>query len=225
MIEFVSATRSTPEEFKTSAALGKSISRLSYNPTIGFRVTTENTTGLPTLYNRAIDADNEHDILVFLHDDVFLDDYFIGQRIIEGLKSFDVIGLAGNRRRVPGQYSWVSVDQKGFEFDKQYISGLVAHAAPGGRINISRYGPTPAPCELLDGVFLAARKSKLRAANVRFDERFDFHFYDLDFCRSARAAGLRLGTWPIAVTHVSAGLFGSPSWRAAKKVYFDKWGD
>ncbi len=225
MIEFVSATRSTPEAFKSETALGRSLARLAYNPTIASRVATENSTGLPTLYNRAIDADNEHDILVFLHDDVFIDDYFLGQRIVEGLKTFDMIGLAGNRRRLPRQHSWVSVDQKGLQFDKQYLSGILAHGKPGGKIFVSPYGPAPAPCELLDGVFLAARKSVLRANGVRFDERFSFHFYDLDICRTARNAGLRLGTWPMAVTHVSVGEFGSPSWLEARDVYFNKWGD
>jgi GT2 family glycosyltransferase len=225
MIEFVSATRSSAEQFGTSTALGRSLPRLRYNPTIASRVTTENTTGLPTLYNRAIDADNEHDILVFLHDDVFIDDYFIGQRIVEGLKSYDVIGLAGTRRRLPGQHNWASVAEEGIEFDKKYLSGTLAHVADKKRVVVGLYGPAPAACELLDGVFLAARKSKLREAGVRFDERFTFHFYDLDFCRTARNAGLRLGTWPIAVTHESGGLFGSPAWQEAKAVYFDKWGD
>ena len=225
MIEFVSATRSTTEGFASSTALGRSLRRLAYNPTIVSQVTTENTTGLPTLYNRAIDTDNEHDIIVFLHDDVFIDDYFIGQRIVEGLKNYDVIGLAGNRRRVPGQHSWASVDQKGFKFDRPYLSGMLAHGTGPRDFDVVLYGPAPAPCELLDGVFLAARKSKLREAGVRFDERFNFHFYDLDFCRTARNAGLRLGTWPIAITHASGGLFGSPAWHEARRLYFDKWGD
>jgi GT2 family glycosyltransferase len=225
MIEFVSATRSTQQDFRSTTALGRSLPRLAYNRLIVSRVTTENTTGLPTLYNRAIDTDNDNDILVFLHDDVFIDDYFIGQRIVEGLKSFDIIGLAGTRRRLPNQSIWASIEEQGFSFDKKYLSGLLAHGNAPDDFAVTLYGPAPAPCELLDGVFLAARKSKLRAAGVRFDERFQFHFYDLDFCRTARNAGLRLGTWPIAVTHQSAGVFGSPSWLEAKARYFEKWGD
>ena len=149
MIEFVSATRSTPEAFKSSTALGQSMERLAYNPTIAFRVTTGNTTGLSTLYNVAIDEDNEHDILVFLHDDVFIDDYFIGQRIIDGLNKFDVIGLAGNRRRVPRQHSWASVETEGLKFDRQYLSGMLAHGQPRGKIHISPYGPAPAACSMV----------------------------------------------------------------------------
>ena len=84
-------------------------------------------------------------------------------------------------------------------------------------------GPTPAACELLDGLFLAARRPVLRANNVLFDPAFDFHFYDLDFCRTARAKGLRLGTWPIALTHQSNPLYGNPQWSELFLQYCEKW--
>jgi GT2 family glycosyltransferase len=63
----------------------------------------------------------------------------------------------------------------------------------------------------------------LLEADVRFDERFTFHFYDLDFCKTASAAGLRLGTWPVAVTHASGGAFGGAAWQAAWERYRDKY--
>jgi len=75
----------------------------------------------------------------------------------------------------------------------------------------------------MDGVFLAARVSSLLDRNVRFDEQFPFHFYDVDFCRTATAAGLKLGTWPIAISHASSGIFGSPEWHKYKFMYFQKW--
>jgi GT2 family glycosyltransferase len=78
---------------------------------------------------------------------------------------------------------------------------------------------------LLDGLMLAARKRTLLDKGVLFDRRLAFHYYDLDFCRSATRAGLRLGTWPISVTHRSVGAVGSPAWIEAGNVYFGKWGD
>jgi GT2 family glycosyltransferase len=89
---------------------------------------------------------------------------------------------------------------------------------------ISFFGPVPAACELLDGVFIAAKKEALREKQVAFDTRFDFHFYDLDFCRTARQSGLRLGTWPICLTHQSAGT-ATPEWLQAYQVYVEKWGE
>jgi len=58
---------------------------------------------------------------------------------------------------------------------------------------------------------------------VRFDTRFMFHFYDLDFCRSARKAGMSMGTWPIRLTHQSAGNYFNPTWLAQSAQYFEKW--
>jgi len=47
----------------------------------------------------------------------------------------------------------------------------------------------------------------------------------MDFCRSARAAGLKLATWPIAITHQSGGGFASNAWLDNYKTYIAKWGD
>ena len=53
------------------------------------------------------------------------------------------------------------------------------------------------------------------ASGLRFDEQFDFHFYDLDFCRQAELKGMTMGTWPISVVHESGGAYGKPAWREA----------
>ena len=85
--------------------------------------------------------------------------------------------------------------------------------------------PAPRACQLLDGLFLAVRTDKLKIHGVRFDPRFRFHLYDLDFCRSALEAQLRLGTWPIAVTHDSGGAYDSSAFKEAARMYLDKWRD
>ena len=63
----------------------------------------------------------------------------------------------------------------------------------------------------------------LLASGVRFDPVFDFHLYDLDFSRSAIGRGLKLGTWPLSVTHRSPGGFGDERWRTNADRYLDKW--
>jgi GT2 family glycosyltransferase len=224
MIEIVSATRMPETEFWEKSALGLSLRRLKRDTRLVARVAFENTRGLPEIYNARIDAADAQDLLVFVHDDVWIDDYFLAERVIEGLQAYDVIGVAGNRRRLPGQPAWAFVDAKFTWDEKVQLSGAVAHGRnPFGAISF--FGPAPADCELLDGVLLAARRSKLTAAGLRFDPRFEFHFYDMDFCRSARAKGLRLGTWPICITHQSGGAFGSEAWREKFDKYLAKWND
>lgn len=224
MIEIVSATRRSEDEFWSASALGLSLRRIGFDNRLRPRIAFANRCGLPEIYNARIDAADGADRLVFVHDDVWLDDYLIGDRIINGLRSFEVIGVAGNRRRVARQAAWAFVDDA-FAWDaREHLSGAVAHGAqPFGEV--TWFGPSPAPCELLDGVFLAANAVALRRTGVRFDPRFAFHFYDMDFCRTARAAQLRLGTWPICITHQSGGAFGSAAWREVRAAYRRKWPD
>jgi hypothetical protein len=47
--------------------------------------------------------------------------------------------------------------------------------------------------------------------------------YDLDFCRSAQQAGLRLGVWPLDLIHASGGGAFPPTWRAHLLPYQMKW--
>lgn len=209
-------------EFWKQSALGISLRRLAHDARLVPRPAFENRQGLPEVFNARIRAADAHDILVFIHDDVWIDDYFFAQRVIEGLAAYDVIGVAGNRRRVRHQPAWAFLDTNWGWDHQTNLSGAVAHGRnPFGAVR--SFGPVPADCELLDGVFLAARKSTLTRHGVGFDPLFDFHFYDMDFCRSAREKGLRLGTWPICLTHQSNGSFGSERWTEKYRQYIEKW--
>lgn len=228
MIEIISATRLSEEEFWARSALGLSLRRLAKDKRLVAHVAFANQRGLPEVFNERIQASGGHDLLVFVHDDVWIDDFFLADHLIEGLRFHDVLGVAGNLRRVERQPAWAFVGKnaKGrFVWDdKLYLSGAIGHGAkPFG--NLSLFGPVPRACELLDGVFLAARRSVLLARGVLFDPVFDFHFYDLDFCRTARTRGLRLSTWPIAMTHQSGGAFGTEGWNRKYQAYLDKWRD
>lgn len=222
MIEIVSATRGSRTNFWERTALGASLKRLKHDTRLSSFIAFENRRGLPDVYNDRIRSEKSPDILVFMHDDVWIDDYCIADRLLDGLNTYDAIGIAGSRRCLPGQPVWSCVDDRFTREDPAYLSGTVAHAKhPFGEV--VHFGTSPADCELLDGVFLAARKSTLVAHGVCFDPQFDFHFYDMDFCRSARDKGLRLGTWPICLTHQSTGAFGSQRWREKRLLYGSKW--
>ena len=225
MIEIIAATRLAESDFWSKSPLGWSLRRLAFDARLVAHVAFANRRGLPDIFNVRISAPDGHDLLVFMHDDVWIDDYFVADRVIEGLQKYDVIGVAGNRRRLPHQPAWAFVRLVANKMDwddRANLSGSVAHGPqPFGRITC--FGPVPADCELLDGVFLAARKSVLQENRLRFDPRFDFQFYDMDFCRSARQCGLRLGTWPICLTHQSGGAFGSKEWTEGFREYTKKW--
>jgi GT2 family glycosyltransferase len=226
VIEIVSATRMSEAEFWQTSALGQSIRRIAEEDSrLRAYISFENRRGLPEIYNAHINASSGDPIQVFMHDDVWITDYFFADRLVEAFNTYDVVGVAGNRRILPNQPSWICADETMKWDEKSNLSGGVSHGQdPFGAVSI--FGTTPAECELLDGVFLAARRSSLVKSKVQFDPRFDFHFYDLDFCRTARKNGLRLGTWPICLTHQGTGVMGfsNPHWTEIYRAYKEKWG-
>jgi GT2 family glycosyltransferase len=224
MIRFVVATRSSFDNFFTGTALGRSLALYYPLGGVQVRVFENNTAGLPSVYNQAIEEAREKPaLLVFCHDDLHLCDFFWGDRLREGLANYHVIGLAGNLRRVPRQPGWAFVDEN-FTWDaKENLSGVVGHGKGIPAEALDVFGPSGVPVKLLDGLLLACDSELMIEKGLRFDERFDFHFYDLDFCREAERLGLSMGTWPISVVHESAGSFGSPSWKAGYATYLDKW--
>lgn len=220
MLIVVTATQKSHAEFDNETPLGLSLSRNSFDNSWKPAITPENSLGLPAVYNSVIVEQNREHEVVFVHDDLWLDDIFFASRIRAGLEKFDVIGLAGNRVLHQRAQTWFCDDDA--QLDAKNLSGVVCHGdSPFGLPTV--YGPTPARVELIDGVLIAARISSLLDAGVRFDERFDFHFYDLDFSRQANMAGLTVGTWPVSVTHISSGHYGTDSWRRGLKLYLEKW--
>ena len=185
-----------------------------------------NKKGLPCIYNQAIEAaKSDPAILVFVHDDVHLCDFFWAERIEYALSHFQIIGVVGNKRRVPMQPSWYYLDTNGTEDARENFSGKVGHGTAFPPLSLNDYGPTCEEVKLLDGLLLICHSSTLINNDLRFDERFDFHFYDLDFCRQAELKGLKMGTWSISVIHESRGNLGPQGWWKAYKKYFEKWGE
>ena len=217
-IAIVAATPYSEDTFWSSSPLGQSLDRLGLRNESCTEIAFANLEGLPDFYNRHLSETTTADAVVFLHDDVWLDDFFLITRVLEGLQHYDVIGVAGNRRRLPRQPSWAFIDTQFNWDDPEHLSGTVAMGDyPFGQLSV--FGHCPADCELLDGVLLAVKSASIMPTSVRFDPAFPFHFYDLDFCRQARNAGLRLGTWPIAITHQSGGSFGSTAWNESYNRY------
>jgi len=221
---FVCATRVSAERFFTSTALGRSLEPWKPAPYVELALFDNNTTGLPKLYNQAIRYAAEHPaILIFLHDDIHLCDFFWSQHLFHSLRAFDIVGLAGNKRRAPGQPVWSFLNDSFQWDDASNLSGIVAHGKGFPPSNISVYGQPGQQVKLLDGVLLAARSETLLSTQLTFDERFDFHFYDMDFCRQAEAKNLKMGTTPISVIHESLAPFGTDAWRDAYAKYLAKW--
>jgi hypothetical protein len=229
-VRVVSVTRLSANLFWEASYLGRSLLRIPENfrpqVSIAFDNVGAKTRGLSEIYNSVIETADDHVDLIFLHDDVYINDWFFSHRVSDALNKFDLVGVAGSANPDLAQPSW------GLCFDKELRSlgwqpglvrsGLVNHF-DYGHPNVSEYGPVPLECRLLDGVFLALRTSVMKRHAMRFDPQFRFHCYDLDFCRTAVEKGLRLGTWPIALTHNSGGSYDSEQFKLAARQYLQKW--
>lgn len=226
-IRLVCATRETKDSFFEKTSLGRMLSVFRFQGPIQIetRFFFQNSSGLSAVYNTAIrEAESDPAILVFVHDDVCLCDFYWPDRIYDSLKSFDLVGLAGNKRRVPGQPSWAFIDGR-FTWDAlENLSGVVGHGR-GYPCAMSVYGPPAQEVKLLDGLMLFCRSDLLHEKGLMFDERFTFHFYDLDLCRQAERKGIKMGTWSISAAHESSGSFGGDAWLQGYKTYLDKWID
>lgn len=184
----------------------------------------DNTDGLGAVYNRYIDKYAELDedvILVFVHDDVMIEDINFYRKL--NASSFDIVGLAGaSEFKIEAPALW-------HRAGAGKISGAVAHTKdPFTRgesdIWMSSFGPFRQRCVVMDGLFLAVRVSALKKTGVRFDPSFGFHFYDLDFCLQCHEAGLSLGTEPIWVVHSSLGEYDKSGWLVDQERFINKWG-
>lgn len=141
-IMLVCATRMSREAFKKSAPLSTSIKKLHTSAKkVTSKIIYQNRQGLGTIYNRYLKARHADKILVFVHDDVRIEDLFLVEKLNEALKTFDVVGLAGNKEPDPSYLSW---------FDQRRpLTGFVTHVAgkptalQRETVFISSYGPTP----------------------------------------------------------------------------------
>ena len=225
-IRVVSASREAEADFRTGTALGRSLSLYrSELPMVELRLFGKNTRGLSAVYNEAIaECTGDPAILLFVHDDLHICDFYWVEQIYLALQMFDIIGVAGNKRRVPNQPGWAFVDTN-FTWDAmENLSGVVGHGKGFPPTTLSVYGPPLQEVKLLDGLLLACSSNTLRKSGLKFDEQFAFDFYDMDFCRQAEIKNLRMGTCKLSVVHESVGRFRREDWRAAYGTYLRKWG-
>ena len=85
------------------------------------------------------------------------------------------------------------------------------------------YGRPLQEVKILDGLLIAVNSDVLIKNNLKFDERFSFHLYDVDFSRQAEEKGIKMGTIPMSVIHKSSGGYVSEEWKKSCDVYFKKW--
>jgi hypothetical protein len=136
-------------------------------------------------YNRGA-GKSRGELLIFSHDDVKIVTPDFAARLISSLQSCDVVGVVGSE-----YLSGATWFGSGWPYLRGQF-GMPAESGDGVRSFIfGLHGGTTAQVQVMDGFFLAARRSA--TLKVPFDEKtFDgWHMYDVDFTFSAHLAGLR----------------------------------
>lgn len=211
-LHFVACTRGRKED----TDLFRSLTRLRAG---SFQFFENNRVGVAERYNQVLaERAGRDEIVVFLHDDVLVTDVFVVDKLNEAINryGFTIIGVAGTstyeiapRDRLS---NWLQPQSKG-------NSGSLEHVV-GEDTLWTACGPTPRRCVVMDGVFLAVDVERI--GQLRFDEQFAFHFYDLDFCLSADREGLTLGTTNVHMTHRSYGNYDA-AFADAQAKFRTKW--
>jgi hypothetical protein len=169
---------------------------------------------LPKIYNIGLEG-SEHDIVVFMHDDLILETSNITPKVVrlfEENPEYGILGLAGTDNLMSGTW-WQ---------DRESMYGVVGHEHEGKR-HVNHYskqsfGDKPKEVVIVDGLFIMVHKGRIKHT---FNEEFaGFHFYDLPMCVDNHLDGVKVGvTTKIMVTHKSIGMT-NKQWEK-NKLFFE----
>jgi hypothetical protein len=178
--------------------------------------------GLSEYYNKCIDKFAKNcEYLIFVHDDVEFINMDLAYQIREGMKKYDVLGIAGCRNpQIKDANLWHLMAAK------HELCGFAGHdcSETENELYVTSFGPTPSRVAMIDGVFMAIACEKILKTKTRFDEKFKFHHYDLDFSISCNMNKLKIGTYPILINHSSPGLREvTEEWKQSNNYFRNKW--
>ena len=204
----------------------KSLKRENPKRLVGLDITYQNKLGLAELYNQKIDQylSDDFTFLVFCHDDVYLDDHQIDTKLhlARVQFGFDIVGLAGGSSPlVTSPTLWHLM------CEKKTHRGAVTHPTfDGSSLAMNVYGKSPAPVDIVDGLFIAVNVAAIKATGWRFNTNYRFHHYDIASCINAKRMGMRTGVYPIHVVHSSFGLKSSEDseWKRSEAAFLNEFG-
>lgn len=164
---------------------------------------TKNKTGLSEAYNKFLTKNYSQ--ILFIHDDMWIDDAGFLTKLEEGHKQYDIIGLAGGLNPVIKARALWHIMCGGFHGNN--LRGFAGHYLPDGiTTSITNFGPSPARVAIIDGAFISVNVNKTKEVNWMFNENYTFHHYDISSCIDANKKKLKIGVVPILSYHNSPGL-------------------
>lgn len=162
------------------------------------QITNDGEMSLTQAYNKGLDEAN-NDLIVFCHDDIILKEGW-GKKLTNHFKNSDygILGMAGT----------TDLDESGQWWkDNTKMVGIVKHTSDGKTWESkysNNFGSDIIETVMLDGLFFAINKNRIKK---RFNEDIEgFHFYDFDFTFGNHLEGVKVGViFDIKITHKSVG--------------------
>lgn len=166
---------------------------------------TDNKEGLSKRYNQYLQKNKDRDaIVIFIHDDVSVEDALIVSKLQQYHKQYDIIGVAGGvNMQIKTPALW-HIMCGGFGPN---LRGFAGHYIENTEQSfITNFGPTPARVAVVDGLFMSINAEAANDVGWGFNENYTFHHYDIASCLDANTKKLKIGVVPIWLTHHSHGL-------------------
>lgn len=224
-ILIVSASKSNDESLLEKSLNAMKSTHKFFKKEYKLKMYKNNTEPLPVIYNKHINHNTlkNHDIVLFVHDDVFIDDIGCFDKLRTAIfkYSFDIIGLAGCTNAVIKKPCLWHIMAP-----RENHSGAVAHYnLNDNTMHTTSFGSYPKRCLMLDGLFLGVNVNRALETDWSFDTDFKFHHYDLASCLSANDKKLKMTTWNIHVVHASPGLkdYNDPSYQSSQDTFLQKY--
>jgi hypothetical protein len=190
----------TDKEFEQRPIFSSFKKQYETNSNIEPFIFKDNQKGLSECYNEILkDPKNQDKMVLFVHDDVVLEDLFLYEKLMNS--PYSITGLAGTKsfNKKADKMAW-HLASSGRE---DYI-GEVAHIKDG-KVWTTCFGSTQSRALIIDGLFIACRVSDLIKKDLYFTEDFKFHHYDMSLCLNALEKKITVGVLPIRVIHHGLG--------------------
>lgn len=188
---------------------------------INFHIFKDNKRGLGSCYNEILkDPSNIDKVVLFVHDDVVLEDLFLYEKLMSS--PYSITGLAGTKafNKQADKMAWHLAST-----GREDFVGEVAHVNKDNQVWTTIFGPTHSRALIVDGLFIACRVKDLVDKELYFDEQFEWHHYDMSFCLRANEKKVTVGVLPIKVLHYGLGdSMLTPEWEESNKKFKEIYG-
>jgi len=162
-----------------------------------------NKVGLSELYQGELNKKQKVDYLIFVHDDVQINDMFFIEKLEKGFKFNDVIGVAGSAKiNMSGmRLAWHNSDRK-------FWRGGCYHPYKHDltQYYFNTFGPSGSKINVgcIDGLFIAVKLETCKNKEL-FTKIFLWDFYDFAFSIKCHFEKLKICVMPLTLCHFSHG--------------------